>query len=80
MPFKRVMKHRCTGCGTCVDTCPVDVLRIGPDGKSYAAYPRDCMSCFMCTVDCPMDAIEITLFQKRRTPFAAALALNETEY
>jgi NAD-dependent dihydropyrimidine dehydrogenase PreA subunit len=78
VPFKRVLKHRCTGCGTCIDTCSVDVLRRGPDGKAHAAYPKDCMSCFMCTIDCPMDAIEITLFTKRRTPYLPDRVYNKT--
>lgn len=78
MPFKRILKHRCNGCGTCIETCPVDVLRRGPDGKPYAAYPEDCMTCFMCTLDCPMEAIEIGLFTLRRTPFLPTRELNKT--
>lgn len=79
MPFKGILKHRCIGCGTCIETCPVDVLRKGPDGKPYAAYPGDCMTCFMCTFDCPVEAIEISLFSLRRTPFGPARDLSRAE-
>lgn len=51
----------CIGCGTCIATCPTDVLR--PDvntGKAVIAYPEDCQICHLCRMYCPVDAITIT--------------------
>lgn len=48
-----------SGCPV-IDSCPVDVLRIGKEGKPDIAYPGDCDSCFLCQDDCPNGAIEVT--------------------
>lgn len=48
-------KCRCTGCGVCVDVCPVDCIDYAPNGIHY--YPvinRDaCISCGKCMKTCP---------------------------
>jgi len=51
----------CTGCGICVASCPMDVIRM--DDKSKKAiikYPDDCMLCQWCLLDCPQNAIRIS--------------------
>lgn len=51
----------CIGCGTCVSTCPMDVLRLsGKGGKVEIRYPQDCQVCRLCVQYCPVDAITIT--------------------
>lgn len=50
----------CIGCGTCVKTCPTDVIRLKKNGKAYIAYPEDCQICHLCRMYCPVDAITIT--------------------
>jgi len=51
----------CIGCGTCVSTCPTDVIRTDPKtGKSVITYPADCQICHLCRMYCPVDAITIT--------------------
>ncbi len=51
----------CTGCGLCVQSCPMDVLRLDKDqGLAVIRYPEDCMLCGWCTIDCPEDAITLT--------------------
>lgn len=48
----------CTGCGICVDHCPLDVLRLNEKtGTAYIKYLRDCQGCFLCEHECPEDAI-----------------------
>ena len=51
----------CIGCGTCVGTCPLDVLRLSEDsGKAEIRYGEDCQVCRLCQMYCPVDAITIT--------------------
>lgn len=48
----------CSGCGTCVDRCPMDALEISEDGMVF----RDAESCFGCGICarfCPEDAISL---------------------
>ncbi|WP_136797544.1 4Fe-4S dicluster domain-containing protein [Desulfosediminicola ganghwensis] len=51
----------CIGCGTCVLTCPTDVIRLDQrSGKATIQYPADCQICHLCRMYCPVDAITIT--------------------
>ncbi len=51
----------CIGCGTCVSTCPVDVLRMSENGcRAEIRWAEDCQVCRLCQVYCPVDAITIT--------------------
>lgn len=51
----------CIGCGTCVQSCPTDVIRMDPDtGKAVIRYVADCQICHLCRMYCPVDAITIT--------------------
>ncbi|MDP2930924.1 MAG: 4Fe-4S dicluster domain-containing protein [Chloroflexota bacterium] len=51
---------RCIGCGTCVQSCMNDVIRM-KRGKAYITYQRDCSACFACEIDCPREAIAFGL-------------------
>ena len=52
--LKRLDENECTGCQTCVDVCPEDVLRFDEDRKKpYVAYPEDCIGCGVCATKCP---------------------------
>ena len=52
--------EKCTGCGACLNSCPVDVFRVeATTGKAVAVYARDCQVCFLCEDDCPEKAISI---------------------
>jgi ferredoxin len=55
----------CSGCGICLDTCPVGCIVLGlPDRKTKTAYPEivnndGCLSCGFCVLDCPVEAITL---------------------
>jgi adenylylsulfate reductase subunit B len=50
----------CTGCGTCENACPLDVIYMDPEGsRSHIKYPEECWHCGSCRQDCPEQAIEI---------------------
>jgi NAD-dependent dihydropyrimidine dehydrogenase PreA subunit len=49
----------CTGCGTCLNSCCMDVIRIEKK-KAVIKYQKDCCSCSLCKVDCPEHCIEVS--------------------
>jgi len=52
----KVDKKKCTGCGTCVDICPVQAIKID---KKIAVINDDCVECGVCVNECPQGAISI---------------------
>ena len=54
----KVNLESCTGCGTCVDVCPVDVFEIQGD-KSVPVRQDECLACKACEAQCPEKAIEV---------------------
>ena len=62
MAIENINTETCIGCGTCVNTCPMDVLRMDPEtGKSKIVYPDECQICRQCSNYCPVgDVITIT--------------------
>ena len=58
----RVDAEKCTGCGTCVDTCPVTVFElreVGGKTVSVVVAEDQCLVCRACEVQCSEGAIEI---------------------
>lgn len=49
----------CTGCGTCVDQCPVSALSMQADLPQVDA--DTCITCFCCQEICPEKAITLTI-------------------
>ena len=54
----KVDVDKCTGCGTCVDVCPVEVYEM-KDGKSVAVNIEDCLISRACEMQCPEGAIQV---------------------
>jgi NAD-dependent dihydropyrimidine dehydrogenase PreA subunit len=53
-----VDNDKCTGCGTCVETCPVEVFEI-KDEKSVPVKVEECLVCRACEAECPESAIQV---------------------
>ena len=53
-----VDKDVCTGCGECVEICPVEVFEL-IDDKSEPVNADECMGCESCVEVCEDEAITI---------------------
>jgi NAD-dependent dihydropyrimidine dehydrogenase PreA subunit len=54
--------EQCTGCGTCVDNCPVDVfelVNVSDEQKASVVNEDECIICEVCVTTCPEEAIEV---------------------
>ena len=49
---------KCTGCGECVDVCPVEVYELN-DGKSNPVHEEECLGCESCVEVCEANAITV---------------------
>lgn len=54
---KPTIGSACTGCGTCVDKCPVSAMSLS-HGRAVIEYP-DCIACNNCLDTCPDSCIEL---------------------
>ncbi len=50
----------CTGCGECVNICPVGVYQMGENGKTDPYQAGECVGCMSCVEVCPDKCIEVT--------------------
>ena len=61
MSIERIDYELCNGCGICVDSCSVDVIRMDNENKkAIIRYPEECMCCAYCELDCPQQAIYVS--------------------
>jgi NAD-dependent dihydropyrimidine dehydrogenase PreA subunit len=68
MSIERIDAQACTGCGICINGCPMDVIRMDEQTKkAVIKYPEDCMLCCFCERDCPEHAIYVSP-EKKMTP------------
>ena len=50
----------CTGCGSCIDTCPVGVFELNENiGKIKIVALEECLDCKACEVQCSQECIQI---------------------
>jgi NAD-dependent dihydropyrimidine dehydrogenase PreA subunit len=50
----------CTGCGECVNICPVQVYQMGANGKTDPYQAGECVGCMSCVEVCPDKCIDVT--------------------
>jgi ferredoxin len=55
----------CTGCGACIDICPVAALTLG-DGPAKVDE-NWCIGCGVCALKCDFDAVRI-IYRKDQNP------------
>lgn len=58
MAYNVIVDDKCTGCGECVDVCPVSVYEL-QNNKSVPVRAEDCIGCEACVEVCPVDAITV---------------------
>ncbi|MBW1723324.1 MAG: ferredoxin family protein [Deltaproteobacteria bacterium] len=70
-----INEDMCVGCGTCEDSCPLDVIYMDEkEQRPYVKYPDECWHCGSCRQDCPEEAIEI------RFPLRMLVGAGATPY
>jgi Fe-S-cluster-containing hydrogenase component 2 len=53
-----INRDLCTGCGQCVETCPVEAISL--DDEEVAIVDSElCVDCSQCVDVCPMEAISL---------------------
>jgi len=53
----KVDSEKCTGCGNCVEVCPVEAISMN---NEKAVVDEDtCTECGLCVDECPNDAISL---------------------
>ncbi len=57
MPRVTFVRDKCSSCGVCIRTCPVQRLRMGPDGPAPGSGGDDCIHCSECVVACRRGAV-----------------------
>jgi ferredoxin len=49
--------QKCTGCGKCVDVCPLEAISLNDD--KAVVDTAACTECGLCVGECPTDAISL---------------------
>lgn len=69
MAIENINPETCIGCGTCVATCPMDVLRLDEEtGTATIVYPEECQICRLCSKYCPEDGTITITYDKYVPP------------
>lgn len=67
-----IEQDKCTGCGKCIDICPVEALSLVSSNDPHNTKKRkakltehDCLGCAVCVRNCPTKAIKLNTREKR---------------
>ena len=47
---------KCTGCGSCVEVCPVEAIKVNDKAK---VNEDECIDCGTCVDECPVEALSL---------------------
>ncbi len=54
----KLVREKCTGCGTCLDVCPHRIFTL--ENKKAVIVDRDrCMECGACAMNCQFGALSV---------------------
>jgi len=53
----QINQEKCTGCGLCVEICPVEAISMEDDKAKIDA--EKCVDCGQCVGECPNEAINM---------------------
>ncbi len=65
----------CVGCGTCVERCQVNAIRINENSSAAVISLERCIGCGNCVVTCPSEAIKLVQKAEETAPPIDAPAL-----
>lgn len=54
-----IYQDLCSGCGLCVEVCPVNALGMDVEAKPQIVDQHACQTCFMCELYCASDALYV---------------------
>jgi len=75
--WKAEVGEACTGCGACLETCPVHALSLR-DGRAVVREDR-CLGCGLCAAPCLQNAIQLRLREPLREDIADYFAASGLE-
>ncbi len=58
LQYAKISDVSCTGCGWCAKFCPMECIKMRPDGF-YTVNEAHCIGCGKCKKNCFWDAVEI---------------------
>jgi len=56
MEYPIINSEICTGCGNCVEICPIEAIELINDIATI--NETKCSNCRLCVSECPLEAIE----------------------